>query len=57
MLVAPQRAIITNQPGDTRHSIDGLALLVEAVHERSPLSVELFMFIQPHVRQGDTAHR
>ncbi|TSJ83028.1 transposase, partial [Chitinimonas sp. BJB300] len=31
MLAVPQRAFVANQPVDMRRSIDGLALLVEAV--------------------------
>ncbi|MDN3576691.1 IS66 family insertion sequence element accessory protein TnpB [Chitinimonas viridis] len=54
MLAAPQRAIITNQPGDMRHSIDGLALLAETVLKRSRLSGELFVFLN---RTRDTVNR
>ncbi|PHV13195.1 IS66 family insertion sequence element accessory protein TnpB, partial [Chitinimonas sp. BJB300] len=44
MLAVPQRAFVANQPVDMRRSIDGLALLVEAVIDRSPLSGEMFVF-------------
>lgn len=44
MLAVPQRAFVANQPVDMRRSIDGLALLVEALLDRSPLSGEMFVF-------------
>lgn len=45
MLPTPTRAYLCNGPMDLRRSIDGLALFVETVLERSPLSGEAFVFL------------
>jgi transposase len=49
MLPTPTRAYLYSGPMDMRRSIDGLALLIEAMLKRSPFSGEVFVFFNKNL--------